>query len=76
MLVYMQIPLLPHQLMDEKLSPLMTGCVMGVFSLGIFVLGGFGSYWVQKYRRNRVCLRAILILLLSLVGLLLIPDLE
>ena len=76
MLVYMQIPLLPHQLMDEKLSPLMTGCVMGVFSLGIFVLGGFGSYWVQKYRRNRVCLRAILIMLLSLVGLLLIPDLE
>ena len=44
MLAYMQIPMLPQQLLAEKLSPLMTGCVMGVFSLGIFVLGGFGSY--------------------------------
>lgn len=76
MLAYMQIPMLPQQLLAEKLSPLMTGCVMGVFSLGIFVLGGFGSYWVQKYRRNRVCLRAIIVMILSVVGMLLLPDIE
>ena len=38
---------------------------MFIYGVGLFLLGGFCSYWVQRYRRNRVCLRAIMALMLS-----------
>ena len=55
MSVYAQIPGLPPYLLERHFTPLEVASSMGVFGLGIFALGGFCSYWVQRYRRNRVC---------------------
>ena len=45
------------------------GVVIGAYGLGIFLLGGFCSYLVQRYRRNRVCQISILGVAVSLVVL-------
>ena len=56
MSVCMLLPTLPRWLAEEQnLSGMETGLVMGIFGLGLFVLGGFVSYLVQRYRRNLVC---------------------
>ena len=57
--VYMLIPVLPTWMLAEGFSLKETGLVMGVFSIGLFVLGPFCSYLVQRYRRNWVCMLAI-----------------
>ena len=59
MSIYAQIPGLPPYLLERHFSPMEVACSMGVLGLGIFALGGFCSYWVQRYRRNHVCLWAI-----------------
>lgn len=56
---YMLIPAMPPYLLLQGFTPLQVGLVMGVYGLGVFVLGGFCSYWVQRYRRNHVCQYAI-----------------
>ncbi len=43
--------------------------VYAAYGLGIFLLGGFCSYLVQRYRRNRVCQISILGVAVSLVVL-------
>lgn len=40
---------------------------MGAFALGLFLLGPFCSYLVQRYRRNMVCVTAIAFLAASIV---------
>ena len=42
-------------MLKEGYRPWQIGVVMGAYGLGIFLLGGFCSYLVQRYRRNRVC---------------------
>ena len=60
MSVCMLLPTLPRWLAEEQnLSGLETGLVMGVFGLGLFALGGFVSYLVQRFRRNLVCVHAM-----------------
>lgn len=60
MSVYMLIPVLPVWLMqEENFSQTETGLSMGVFALGLYLLGPLVSYLVQHYRRNKVCLWAI-----------------
>lgn len=60
MSVCMLLPTLPRWLAEEQnLSGFETGLVMGVFGLGLFVLGGFVSYLVQRFRRNLVCVHAM-----------------
>jgi len=60
MSVCMLLPTLPRWLAEEQnLSGLETGLVMGVFGLGLFVLGAFVSYLVQRYRRNLVCIHSM-----------------
>lgn len=49
------------------LSTVETGEVMGAFAFGLFLLGPFCSYLVQKYRRNLVCVWAVVALALSLL---------
>ncbi|MBQ9229702.1 MAG: MFS transporter [Prevotella sp.] len=64
MSVYMFIPVLPVWLMQEENFSLMeTGLSMGVFAFGLYLLGPFVSFLVQHYRRNKVCLWAILLLI-------------
>lgn len=54
------IPVLPQWLMNiENFSPQETGLSMGVFGLGLYLLGPQCSWLVQRYRRNVVCMWAI-----------------
>lgn len=67
MSVYMLIPTLPAYLRLEGFPAMQVGLIMGVYGLGVFALGGFCSYWLQRYRRNRVCQRAVLGVVICLV---------
>jgi len=55
MSVYMQIPLIPIVMGQDGYSHVEIGVVMGAYGIGLFLLGGFCSYWVNRYRRSRVC---------------------
>ncbi len=66
---YMLLPALPPYLLLQGFSSLQVGEVMGAYGVGIFLLGGFCSYLVQRYRRNHVCQISMLAVALS-VGLL------
>ena len=56
----MLLPTMPLWLADDQnLSASETGMVMGAFGAGLFLLGAFVSYLVQRYRRNIVCIVAI-----------------
>ena len=69
MSVYMLIPILPIWMLGTAgLSQQAVGTVMGVYGIGLFLLGGFCNWLVQRYRRNRVCLWAIALVFLSLLG--------
>lgn len=70
MSVYMLIPTMPQWLItDQGLSATETGIAMGIFGVGLFVLGAFVSFLVQHYRRNVVCVWAVLAMT-ALTGLL------
>ncbi len=65
MSAYMLVPSLPPFLLKQGFSCLQVGEVMGAYGLGIFALGGFCSYLVQRYRRNHVCQVSMLAVALS-----------
>ena len=67
--VYMLIIGIPYSLTFEGYRPWQTGVVIGAYGLGIFLLGGFCSYLLQHYRRNKVCLFSICCVAISLVAL-------
>lgn len=58
--VYMLILAVPYYMLSDGYRPWQIGWVMGAYGIGIFVLGGFCSYLVQRYRRNQVCQLSIL----------------
>lgn len=60
--VYMLVPTLPHWMLDRGFLLEETGIAMGAFAFGLFLPGPFCSYLVQRYRRNWVCMLAILAL--------------
>lgn len=69
MSVYMLIPVLPVWMLGSAgFSQQAVGTVMGVYGIGLFLLGGFCNWLVQRYRRNRVCLWAIALVFLALLG--------
>ena len=69
MSVYMLIPILPVWMLGSVgFSQQAVGVVMGVYGIGLFLLGGFCNWLVQRYRRNRVCLWAIALVFLALLG--------
>lgn len=66
--VTMLIPTMPRWLLlKDGISEMETGIVMGSFAIGLFLPGAFCSYLVQRYRRNLVCVWAILLMALSIV---------
>ena len=70
MVVYVLIPVMPQWLLSEQnFTPQQTGLAMGAFGLGLYLLGAQCSWLVQHYRRNVVCMWAIVALGVS-VGLL------
>ena len=60
MSVYMLIPAIPPHMFLGGFSPIQTALAMGVFGVGIFAFGPSVSYYIQKYRRNKVCIYSIL----------------
>ena len=76
MSVYMLIPTLPHWLTAiHGLSALETGIAMGAFGFGLFGFGAFASFLVQRFRRNMVCVWAVLSIV-ALIGLLYYVDIK
>ena len=71
--VYMQIPVLLQWLdAGRHFSSLHTALSMGAYGVGIFALGVFCSYLVQRYRRNQVCMVALIVMAASMTGIYLI----
>ncbi len=61
MSVYVFVPSLPVWLLEtQSFTPVQVGISMGVFAIGLYVLGMFCSWMVQRFRRNRVCVYSIL----------------
>jgi len=61
MSVYMLIPTLPMWLMEAQQFGLVeTGWVMGAFGIGLFLMGAFVSFLIQRFRRNQVCMWAVI----------------
>lgn len=59
--MYIQLPLLPAWLIGQAgFSPFETAVALGVPGIGVFLLGFFCSYWVQRHRRNCVCIWAVM----------------
>lgn len=68
------IPVFPQWLIEtQQMTFSQTGLVFGAFAVGLFFLGCFTSFLVQHYRRNMVCIWALLCLAASL-GLLYYID--
>lgn len=66
--VYMLVPVLPDWLLKtEHFSPVETGLSMGVFGIGLYLLGAHCSWLVQRFRRNVVCMWAIVAMEVDIV---------
>lgn len=62
-MVYMYIPVIPKHLTEcHQLTIDEVGAVFLAYGAGLYLLGGFTQYLVQRYRRNVVCCLAILAL--------------
>ena len=73
--VYMFIPVLPlwcGQLPSGEAW--CTAVLMGVYGLGLFSLLPFSSYIIQRYRRNNVCLTAIVLMAVSMAAMFYLQD--
>lgn len=69
MSVYMLIPLMGDWMKASLgLSPWLNGCLMGVYGVGLYLLGPLCSWWVQRYRRNHICQLSILGMLLVMAA--------
>lgn len=67
--IYMLIPMLPKWLYSIHVQPMDVGVLMGIPGIGIFFMGCFIAYLVQRFRRNIVCIRAIAILIALILSM-------
>lgn len=73
MSTYMFIPVLPIWLhKNYGMSATDIAVVMGIYGIGLYLMGPFCSYLVQRYRRNKVCQLSLMVMLLCIVGMSLI----
>lgn len=60
--VYMQLPVFVKWMAEsDALSDAQVSVVVGIYGLGLFMLGSVCSYLIQRYRRNKVCILAMLL---------------
>lgn len=77
MAIYMLIPIVPEWLIKmQHTTHWQVSVVFASYSVGLFCLGGFCSYLVQKYRRNRVCRIGIFVLMACLYAMTFFHKLE
>ena len=70
MAIYMLIPIVPEWLLKmQHTTHWQVSLVFAAYAVGLFCLGGFCSYLVQKYRRNRVCRIGIFVLMACLYAM-------
>lgn len=79
MSVYLFIPVLPADLLALGFTREQTAAVMGAYGLGIFALGPFCNWLIQRYRRNHlfqvtVLAMALVVFLTMKIDVLPIPD--
>ena len=68
MSVYMLIPGFPEWLLaDQHLTPAQTGLSMAAFAAGLYMFGAQCSWLVQRFRRNVVCMWAIVTLAVNVL---------
>lgn len=68
--VYMQLSGLDRLVSPmgfAEVTDLQRGLLMGIYGVGIFLLGPYCQYLVQKYKRKRVCLYATVCMLLLML---------
>ena len=53
----------------EHFNTLQVGVAMGIFAVGLFLLGCFCNYLVQRFRRNKVCVVSIFLMTICLSAL-------
>ena len=68
--MYILVPVMPQWLTDNcGLSTEAAAIIMGLHGIGVFLLGSLTSYLVQRYRRGRIYLKAVFVLMLSFVAI-------
>ena len=67
MAVYMQILHYPIMMNEAHTTYQQIAVAMGAQGIGLFVLGPFCSFLVQKFRRNHVCEVAVLVIAICFV---------
>ena len=60
--VFMLLPYIPAQMQADGYTLRDVGLVMLAFGLGIVIPGPYVSYFIERFRRNKVCLLSILLL--------------
>lgn len=77
MAVYILVPSFPVWLLEtENYSAQKVGLSMAAFGLGLYLLGCFNSWLVQRFRRNRVCIFSMVGMLCSISVLYYIQGIE
>lgn len=67
--MYMLIPTLPHFLMQGLgLTPVLTAVATSITGVGVFALGPFCSYSIQRFRRNKICIISIAVTAASFIA--------
>lgn len=65
----MQFVSLPSVLLSMNFSPTSVALAFGGYGVGLYLLGAKCSYLVQTYRRNNICIRSILGMIIVLGGI-------
>lgn len=61
--VYMQLAILSNVMIannGDGLTALEQGLIIGIYGLGIFILGPYNHYLTQRYPRKKVCMSAVI----------------
>ena len=67
MSIYILVPSMPIWLLEtERFSQLEVGMAMGAFAFGLYIFGALCSWLVQRFRRNRICIYSIALMIGSI----------
>lgn len=71
--VYMQMVVMFKAMTSAGVTWQQTGMVLGLFAIALPLLGPYCSFLVQRYRRNRVCILAMLLMLAGVLAPVVFP---